>query len=82
MINVAGNKVQPQEVEDVIMLLEGVEDVTVYAEKNYLLGQVVCAKIKGRIEGVKEHCRKHLESYKIPVKITQTNETGFKKKRS
>jgi acyl-CoA synthetase (AMP-forming)/AMP-acid ligase II len=82
LINVAGSKVQPQEVEEVIMQLEGVEDVTVYGEKNYLLGQVVCAKVKGRTEGIKEHCRKYLEPYKVPVKITESNETGFKKKRS
>ena len=77
IINVGGEKVFPQEVENVILEVSDVTDVIVYAESNPLTGKIVCAKInyagnKSRsdlIKEIKTHCRTKLESFKIPVKV-------------
>ncbi len=81
MINVGGEKVFPQEVENVILEIAEVEDVVVYSENNILTGKIVCAKIKyiGNeskteiVKKVKLHCRTRLESFKVPVKIDLTD---------
>lgn len=80
MINVGGQKVFPQEVENVIRDMENVEDVTVYGEDNPVMGKIVCARIRlKKIEDrsgftikLKKHCAKRLEKFKIPVRITIT----------
>lgn len=78
IINVGGEKVYPQEVENAILGFPNVKDVVVYAEKNPLTGNIVCAKIniekpledsKVFIKELKAYCRKNLEPFKIPVKV-------------
>ena len=93
LINVGGEKVYPQEVENLILSIDHVLDVQVYGEKHPFTGNIVCAKIyfddKCEIDilkkEIKQTCKKMLESYKIPVKIYITNETlhtnRFKKQR-
>jgi len=93
IINVGGEKVFPQEVENVILEIPDVEDVLVYSENNPLTGKIVCAKIKYKgpdtraelIKKVKTYCRTKLETFKVPVKIEladQSFESGrFKKSR-
>lgn len=77
LINVGGEKVFPEEVENALLEVSGVDDATVYGEPNPIMGQMVCAKIvstpgvdqadlKARI---KAHCRERLERYKIPARI-------------
>ena len=94
LINVGGEKVYPAEVEDVILQLNNVADATVFSEKNPITGNVVCAKVslkqdedkKDFTKRLKRFCRSKLESFKVPVKITITNELQhserFKKKRA
>ncbi len=93
MINVGGEKVFPQEVENVILEIPEVEDVVVYAESNVFTGKIVCAKIKYNgtetktevVKKVKTYCRTKLESFKVPVKIELVDTTfesdRFKKSR-
>jgi long-chain acyl-CoA synthetase len=93
MINVGGEKVFPQEVENIILELPEVEDVVVYAESNAFTGMIVCAKIKYNgtetraevVTKVKTYCRTKLESFKVPVKIELVDTTfesdRFKKRR-
>lgn len=93
MINVGGEKVFPQEVENVILEIPEVEDVVVYAESNAFTGKIVCAKIKYNgsetkaevVKKVKKYCRTKLESFKVPVKIELVDSTfesdRFKKSR-
>src|SRR5688572_9325102 len=45
LINVGGEKVYPQEVENIIREFENVVDVTVYGEKHALTGNIVCARV-------------------------------------
>jgi long-chain acyl-CoA synthetase len=93
IINVGGEKVFPQEVENVILQIKGVVDVIVYGESNPLTGKIVCVKLK--YEGdkskpdisreIKTYCRQNLESFKVPVKIEIVDNTfesdRFKKSR-
>lgn len=93
LINVGGEKVFPQEVENVILEDENVIDVLVYGAYNALTGKIVCAKIKYNstepnaeiIKKIKKHCRAKLQSFKVPVKIELVNESfesgRFKKTR-
>lgn len=93
IINVGGEKVYPAEVENVILEMNNVEEVTVYGEKNSIMGNIVCAKLKQTqpedkkefISRLKKHCRTKLQAYKIPVKILISEEQQYseryKKKR-
>lgn len=93
IINVAGEKVHPTEVEDVLLQLENVKDVTVSGRPNPVTGQVVAAKITPlRPEDpetlkrrVRKFCQGRLERYKIPAVIEIVEETHhgerFKKSR-
>lgn len=93
IINVGGEKVFPQEVENVILEVPNIVDVVVFAESNALTGKIVCAKVKyigteNKIEvtkQIKTYCRTKLESFKIPVKISFADVTfeseRFKKNR-
>lgn len=77
IINVGGEKVFPAEVENVIYQHDNVLEVTVYGEKNFLTGNIVCTDItpRGEIDekdfkkSIKDFCRERLQSYKVPVKI-------------
>jgi acyl-CoA synthetase (AMP-forming)/AMP-acid ligase II len=77
LINVGGEKVYPQEVENIILEIEGVNDVLVYGENNPLTGKVVCAKVfyvgdllkKELISKIRSTCRIKLETFKVPVKL-------------
>lgn len=72
MIKVGAFRVSPQEVEEVIAGLPGVEEVAVTAIPDDLLGQAIKAVIVPSAQGapntlqVKAHCREHLASYKVP----------------
>lgn len=79
IINVGGLKVFPQEVENVILQMDEVSDITVYSEKHFLVGNIVCGQIcfKKEFENyekkIREFClKKGLEMYKIPIKYIIT----------
>jgi acyl-coenzyme A synthetase/AMP-(fatty) acid ligase len=77
IINVGGEKVYPSEVESVIQEMENVVEVTVYGEKNYITGNIVCARVRlSRPEDQKQfslhmrrHCAQKLENFKVPRKV-------------
>jgi acyl-CoA synthetase (AMP-forming)/AMP-acid ligase II len=93
IINVGGEKVFPQEVENAILQIADIVDVMVYSENNPLTGKIVCANIKYKgsklksdlIKEIKLFCKLNLEQYKVPVKINIVDQTfesdRFKKKR-
>jgi len=94
IINVGGEKVYPQEVESVIQELDNVAEVTVYGEKNAIIGNIVCAKVrlvkdedqKAFATRLKIYCRQKMQPYKVPVKVILNAEEQFsdryKKKRT
>jgi acyl-coenzyme A synthetase/AMP-(fatty) acid ligase len=77
IINVGGEKVYPAEVESVLQLMDGVEDVMVSAETNPITGQIVKARVK--LTGDEnitqfrrrlwDFCADKLPRFKIPQKI-------------
>ena len=83
IINVAGQKVFPAEVEDVLMQMPVVEEVLVSGEKNNLFGTVVIATVKLYSplaasefrKSTRLYCKGRLADYKIPVKIYLTDAT-------
>ncbi len=77
IINVGGEKVYPAEVESVLQLMEGVEDVAVMGEKHALLGQIVTAHVKlstgESLEQfrmrMRQYCAGTLARFKVPQKV-------------
>jgi long-chain acyl-CoA synthetase len=94
IINVGGEKVYPAEIESVLQLMEGVENVVVSSEPNPITGQIVKAKVKlNTDESVMEFrqrmlkfCRDKLPKFKIPQKVVLVAESmhgeRFKKLRN
>ena len=85
MINVGGEKVYPQEIENIIMKMGNVAEVTVYGEKNSIIGNIVCANIllikdegdKNFIKKLKQFCKERMEKFKIPVKVQTVHEHQY-----
>lgn len=78
MINTGGYKVNPREVEDALLAVDGIKQAAVYGRANPILGNVVCAKVVpmgGGIDeaAVREALRKTLQGFKIP-RIIETVE--------
>ena len=70
LINIAGKKVNPREVEQVIVQIEGVRQVKVYGEPAGARGEVVAAAIVANPnvtrEEVRAFCQERLSSHKVP----------------
>lgn len=90
MINVGGNKVFPIEVENVILEMPEVSDVVVTGRRNAVTGQIIVATVQtcggdaDEIEWrVRDHCRRHLPDYKVPmaVKVTHSDLFGARYKK-
>jgi acyl-CoA synthetase (AMP-forming)/AMP-acid ligase II len=93
LINVGGEKVYPAEVEGVLQLMEGVEDVTVIGERHPITGQIVTAKVKLSTREtaaefrarMRSFCQARLPRFKIPQKVMLMSQTmhgeRFKKMR-
>jgi acyl-CoA synthetase (AMP-forming)/AMP-acid ligase II len=92
LINVGGEKVHPTEIEDVLLQLENVKDVTVRGRSNPITGEVVVARItpahaenpelfKRRI---RKFCQARLQRYKIPavIEIVEADHHGVRFKKS
>jgi acyl-CoA synthetase (AMP-forming)/AMP-acid ligase II len=77
VINVGGNKVIPEKVEQVILQCACVSEAKVYAKKSALMGELVvadvCVSQKIITHEVKQQvlkaCREKLQRYEIPTKI-------------
>lgn len=69
-INTAGKKVNPREVEAVLLQIEGVSEAKVYGEPAGARGEVVAAAIVATPdvtrEAVREFCRARLSPHKVP----------------
>jgi long-chain acyl-CoA synthetase len=70
LINTAGKKVNPREVEAVLLQIEGVSEAKVYGEAAGARGEVVAAAIVATPdvtrEQVREFCRARLSLHKVP----------------
>jgi acyl-coenzyme A synthetase/AMP-(fatty) acid ligase len=95
IINVGGLKVLPQEIEDFLLSIPEIKDVTVYGEPNALIGNIMVAKVtpselfvdeKALRTVIVKKCKESLLEYKIPSKIVISNDrlhnNRFKKSRT
>lgn len=82
VINVGGNKVDPGEVEDALLQLDGVVDAVVFSEPHDLLGQIVAARVRIS-EGeeaaafrsrMRVELAERLPRFKIPQRVYLTTE--------
>lgn len=84
-INVGGRKVQPHEVEEVILGVEGVAFASVSGRKNPILGSLVEARVVPRPgadaarlkEAIKAACIDRLEDFKRPAVIRITDDIAL-----
>ena len=69
LINRGGNKVFPEQVEEVLLLVPGVDEVAVVGRPDERLGEVPVAVVVGsaRDEDLEAACRAELAPYKVPV---------------
>ena len=75
VINIAGEKVVPEEVEEVVRVLIDVEDVVAVGTKNEMYGEIIKMFVKKSPNSkitksdILSHCIKNLESFKVPREI-------------
>ncbi|MFC4656921.1 AMP-binding protein [Rheinheimera marina] len=77
IINVGGNKVHPEQVEQLLLQVPGVAQVHVYGKASSLLGQLVVADLVAETgaettalqKQLLSHCLKHLQRYQIPTRF-------------
>lgn len=94
IINVAGEKVYPSEVENTLLEIPNIAEATVSGRPSHVTGMVVKATVKlvepaeraDVVRAVREHCARRLEAYKVPVvvEISEADQHSdrFKKIRS
>ena len=75
LINVGGYKINPVEIEFMLLGIEGVQQAFVYGKKNSILGNVLCADLKlqpgcllTEIE-IKKLLSGEIQDFKIPRRI-------------
>ncbi|MCP3901665.1 MAG: long-chain fatty acid--CoA ligase, partial [Desulfobacteraceae bacterium] len=77
LINFAGMKIFPEEVEEVILDYDQISEVRVYAEQHDIYGQlpvaevVLATKEKLNVFKLKKHCVQKLDTYKIPKEFIE-----------
>ncbi len=80
VINVSGNKVFPNEIEDVINTYTGIKNSKAFSKVHPLMGEVVAVEIEVEPnasidkEALITYCRKKLSSFKLPQFITIVEE--------
>jgi acyl-coenzyme A synthetase/AMP-(fatty) acid ligase len=85
-INVGGNKVQPEEVESVLLSSGFINAAFVYPKSNPIMGNIVCADIVLKDSNIDDkmikseilkYCREKLENFKVPaiIKFVEELET-------
>lgn len=72
VINLAGRKVFPEEIEGVINRHPAVRESRVYGKPHPHLGEVVVAELvlaqpESGVDPIRQFCREHLASYKVPM---------------
>ncbi len=76
MINVAGHKVFPEEVEAVLGAIDGVAASRVFGVPHPAMGEVVYAEVVARadvtldLEALRRVCQQRLSGHKVPQRIT------------
>ena len=75
VINIGGEKVMPNEIEEIVKQIDGVENVAAFGIDHEIFGQVIKLHVvkseNSNLEklSIIKFCMKNLEKYKIPSKI-------------
>jgi len=85
LINVAGQKVYPAEVEEAILELDNIRDVVVYGEPHLLVGQAVVARVAtiqpesaaSLKQRIRTTCASRLAAFKLPTKVVLGDDADF-----
>ena len=80
-INVGGNKVHPEKIEQILLQCADISQAKVYAKKSALLGELVVADVMIIANSVEQEvkqqllkiCKNQLQRYEIPTKISIVN---------
>ncbi len=79
IINVGGYNVNPNEVEQALMEIDGIRAARVFAKKNSILGNIICAEIvseSGELDetSIRKRLSNRLQAFKIPriIKFVET----------
>jgi acyl-CoA synthetase (AMP-forming)/AMP-acid ligase II len=85
-INVGGNKVQPEEVEAILLASDLVHSAFVYEKKSPMMGALVCADVvlsdkqsdkKIVKKEILAYCKAHLEAFKVPALLKIVDELSI-----
>ena len=75
VINVGGEKVNPEEIEKIVKMLDPIEEAVAIGIKHQIFGKVIKILVK-KYDGVEidtsfiiKHCKQNLERFKVPVKV-------------
>lgn len=80
IINISGEKVIPEEIENVVKILSGIEEAVVVGFTHKIYGKVVKLFVKKSSysqitkSGILSHCIKNLERFKVPAVIEFVDE--------
>jgi len=79
VINLAGRKVFPEEIETVLNRHPAVRESRVYGRPHPHLGEIIEADLvlnadAAALDGIRAHCRAHLASYKTPTHLNVVTE--------
>lgn len=84
IINVGGNKVHPEEIENIVREVPGVQNALVSAKNSPIMGQLVVLDVQSGAlstdeatalkRRIREHCRQHLAKFKVPAMINIVGE--------
>lgn len=78
LIKTAGHRIAPQEVEEVLAQLEGVEQVVVYGIPHAIRGEAVAATlvVRGKLTmlDVQRFCAERLAPHKVPIEVRIASE--------
>jgi len=82
IINVGGLKVYPAEVENLLLQMDNVEDVSVRGEPNPITGQIVAATVRLRAPEtpaafkvrMRQFCADRLANWKVPARVRFTDD--------
>ena len=75
VINIGGEKVFPNEIEEIIKQIPEIEDVVAFGINNEIFGKTIKVNIikkkNSKLDKIKilSYCQKNLEKFKIPSKI-------------
>ena len=79
IINVGGYNVNPNEVEQALMEIDGIRAARVFAKKNSILGNIICAEVvseSGELDetSIRKRLSNRLQAFKIPriIKFVET----------